>query len=400
MIIYTNASNPLALKLLVVAKLAKKNVDLKIVNLNDPLIKEPKHLPCLELDDGTQFFMTDAAVKFLMHGIEEDTDERSQWLEWSTTRLAPALAQKMSVGHRVDQNATVALNSLVKLLDDKLKKSTFVFGDKLSSADIAIWCLLTPENTLQGAVDIGNVTRWYRAIEKLPEVQESLKMMGSITNLNFASLLQCNRFGGLHHVELIPHIAELETKVLAETPSLIAETILPAEIDLAKASFVYEAATVRPEPRTVLPKANERNILITSALPYVNNVPHLGNIIGCVLSADIFARYARMSGYNTLYVSGTDEYGTATETKALSENLTCRQICDKYFEIHNSIYRWFGIGFDYFGRTTTKEQTEIVQELFLDLYNQGFIDTQAVEQLLCQKCDRFLADRFVEGPSV
>lgn len=90
-------------------------------------------------------------------------------------------------------------------------------------------------------------------------------------------------------------------------------------------------------------------------------------------------------------------YGTATETKALSENLTCRQICDKYFEIHNSIYRWFGIGFDYFGRTTTKEQTEIVQELFLDLYNQGFIDTQAVEQLLCQKCDRFLADRFVEG---
>ena len=54
---------------------------------------------------------------------------------------------------------------------------------------------------------------------------------------------------------------------------------------------------------------------ITSALPYVNNVPHLGNIIGCVLSADCYARFCRARGYNTVYVCGTDEYGTATETK-------------------------------------------------------------------------------------
>lgn len=132
-------------------------------------------------------------------------------------------------------------------------------------------------------------------------------------------------------------------------------------------------------------------------MPYVNNVPHLGNIIGCVLSADIFARFSRLCGNNTLFVCGTDEYGTATETKALAENMTPKEICDKYFEIHNSIYRWFGIGFDYFGRTTTPEQTEIVQTMFLELYTGGFIETQFVEQLLCQKCDRFLADRFVEG---
>lgn len=54
---------------------------------------------------------------------------------------------------------------------------------------------------------------------------------------------------------------------------------------------------------------------MTSALPYVNNVPHLGNIIGCVLSADCYARYCRARGYNTIYICGTDEYGTATETK-------------------------------------------------------------------------------------
>ena len=61
--------------------------------------------------------------------------------------------------------------------------------------------------------------------------------------------------------------------------------------------------------------AGKRNVLITSALPYVNNVPHLGNIIGCVLSADVYARYCRSRGYNSIYICGTDEYGTATETK-------------------------------------------------------------------------------------
>jgi len=64
------------------------------------------------------------------------------------------------------------------------------------------------------------------------------------------------------------------------------------------------------------PISGRRNVLITSALPYVNNVPHLGNIIGCVLSADVYARYCRLAGHNTIYVCGTDEYGTATETKA------------------------------------------------------------------------------------
>ncbi|XP_022874192.1 probable methionine--tRNA ligase [Olea europaea var. sylvestris] len=77
-----------------------------------------------------------------------------------------------------------------------------------------------------------------------------------------------------------------------------------------------------------LPIPGKRNILITSALPYVNNVPHLGNIIGCVLSADVFARYCRNRGYNAIYICGTDEYGTATETKALEEKCSPKEICD------------------------------------------------------------------------
>lgn len=93
--------------------------------------------------------------------------------------------------------------------------------------------------------------------------------------------------------------------------------------------------------------------MITSALPYVNNVPHLGNIIGCILSADVFARYCRLMGYNTIFVCGTDEYGTATETKAIEENMTPEQICAKYHEIHKKVYDWFDCDTELFGRTST-----------------------------------------------
>ncbi len=136
--------------------------------------------------------------------------------------------------------------------------------------------------------------------------------------------------------------------------------------------------------------------LITSALPYVNNVPHLGNLIQ-VLSADVFARFCRLRGYETLYVCGTDEYGTATETKALEEGITPRELCDRFHALHRDIYSWFGIDFDKFGRTSTQRQTEITQSIFLDLDKNGFIKQQTIEQLYCDSCARFLADRYVRG---
>jgi methionyl-tRNA synthetase len=136
--------------------------------------------------------------------------------------------------------------------------------------------------------------------------------------------------------------------------------------------------------------------LITSALPYVNNEPHLGNLIQ-VLSADAFARFCRLQDYETLYICGTDEYGTATETRAAEEGLTPRELCDRYFAIHASVYRWFGIAFDKFGRTSTPIQTEVTQDIFNKLDAAGFISEQTVEQLYCSKCERFLADRFIKG---
>ncbi|MGE4584060.1 MAG: methionine--tRNA ligase [Sphaerochaeta sp.] len=136
--------------------------------------------------------------------------------------------------------------------------------------------------------------------------------------------------------------------------------------------------------------------LVTSALPYVNNIPHLGNLTQ-VLSADVFARFCRSKGYETLYICGTDEYGTATETRALKEGVTPRQLCDHYHAIHRDIYAWFNIGFDYFGRTSTEKQTQIVQDIFHKVDEAGYICEHELEQLYCPHCERFLADRFVEG---
>lgn len=136
--------------------------------------------------------------------------------------------------------------------------------------------------------------------------------------------------------------------------------------------------------------------LVTSALPYVNNIPHLGNLIQ-VLSADVYSRFCRLKGYETLYVCGTDEYGTATETRAQEEGKTPRQLCDYYHAIHSEIYQWFGIAFDHFGRTSTPQQTEITQDIFLDLQKNGHIQEHRLEQLYCSSCTRFLADRYVLG---
>ncbi|KAM7219937.1 tRNA synthetases class I (M) domain containing protein [Rhypophila decipiens] len=134
----------------------------------------------------------------------------------------------------------------------------------------------------------------------------------------------------------------------------------------------------------VLPEPGKRNILVTSALPYVNNIPHLGNIIGSVLSGDVFARYCRGRGLNTLYIGGTDEYGTTTEARALVEGYTPKELCDKYRVIHADIYKWFNISFDIF-------------DIFLKLNKNGFLKERRTTQLYCEVHHSFLADRFVEG---
>jgi methionyl-tRNA synthetase len=142
---------------------------------------------------------------------------------------------------------------------------------------------------------------------------------------------------------------------------------------------------------------SKKNVLITSALPYVNNVPHLGNLIGSVLSADAYSRYCRLRGLNSLFICGTDEFGTATEHAAAKAGLTPKALCDKYFGLHKQIYDWFDIDFDCFGRTSAPFHRLIAQDMFLALHRNGSLLEREREQTYCPKCEVFLADRYVTG---
>lgn len=108
-------------------------------------------------------------------------------------------------------------------------------------------------------------------------------------------------------------------------------------------------------------------------------------------------RYNKACGRPTLYVCGTDEYGTATETKALEEKVTPQELCAKYYKLHAEIYEWFEIGFDIFGRTPTPQHTEIAQAIFTKLDQEGYLVEKTAEQPFCEQHQSFLADRFVEG---
>lgn len=136
---------------------------------------------------------------------------------------------------------------------------------------------------------------------------------------------------------------------------------------------------------------------ITSALPYVNNQPHLGNVVGSVLSGDVYSRYCKKMGYDTVYISGTDEYGTATEMEAMKQNKLPKEIVEENRILHRRVYEWFGIEFNRFGSTATEEHNEMTQKIFMECWNNGYFEEQETEQFFCGRCEQFLADRYVEG---
>jgi methionyl-tRNA synthetase len=140
-----------------------------------------------------------------------------------------------------------------------------------------------------------------------------------------------------------------------------------------------------------------QKFLITSALPYVNGVKHLGNIIGSLLPADIYARWRRMQGHDVLAVCGTDEHGTPCELAALEEGMPVGEYADKYYAIQKRIYEELGLSFDLFGRTSSPQNHQITQHLFLRLWERGYIAERTTQQLRCDDCQRFLPDRYVVG---
>jgi len=141
---------------------------------------------------------------------------------------------------------------------------------------------------------------------------------------------------------------------------------------------------------------NETRI-ITAALPFVNNIPHLGNIIGSHLPADVFARFCRLKSYRTIFVGGTDEHGTATEFTAQIQNKKPEELCTELYQKHKDIYDWFKISYDNFSRTSRRIHHELVKEFFLKLYKNGFITEKTIKIPFCLKCQKGLADRYITG---
>lgn len=138
-------------------------------------------------------------------------------------------------------------------------------------------------------------------------------------------------------------------------------------------------------------------ILITSALPYVNGIPHLGHMVGCLLPSDVYARYQRMMGNEVLYICGTDEHGTPSEVGAAKENMPVEEYCTKYHNRHKAVYEKFNLSFDFFGRTSTPQNEEIVNHIFNQLDKNGFIEEKTIKQVFSIDDNRFLPDRYITG---
>lgn len=140
-----------------------------------------------------------------------------------------------------------------------------------------------------------------------------------------------------------------------------------------------------------------KTITVTSALPYVNGVKHLGNIVGSILPADVFHRFLDLFGINNVYVCGTDDHGTAVEIAASEENLTPEAYAKKYYEIQKTIYEKWDFDFTFFGQTSSKTNHEITQDIFRNIYKNKYIKKQTITLPYCKKCRKYLADRYIEG---
>ncbi len=138
-------------------------------------------------------------------------------------------------------------------------------------------------------------------------------------------------------------------------------------------------------------------ILITSALPYINGVPHLGHMVGCLLPSDIYARFMRMMGNEVLYICGTDEHGTTSEVGALKAGMDIQAYCDMNHARHAQTYKDFNLSFDFFGRTSTEQNKEMTYHIFEQLDKNGFIEEKTIKQVYSIDDKMFLADRYITG---
>ena len=138
--------------------------------------------------------------------------------------------------------------------------------------------------------------------------------------------------------------------------------------------------------------------LITSALPYTHGVPHLGNITGSILPADVYYKYIKyLAGKECIYICGSDEHGTALEIQAIKEGVPVEELADKFHKIVKESLEDFEFEFTHYGRTHSKYNKERTYDIFHKLRKNGHIFEKETTQAYCPKDKRFLPDRWVEG---
>ncbi|MEU5337857.1 methionine--tRNA ligase [Streptomyces asoensis] len=137
--------------------------------------------------------------------------------------------------------------------------------------------------------------------------------------------------------------------------------------------------------------------LITSALPYINGIKHLGNLVGSMLPADVYTRYLKQRGHEALYICATDEHGTPAELAAKEAGLPVSEFCAQQHEAQKAVYDGFALEFDYFGRSSSQQNREITQHFARKLHENGFIEERAIRQVFSIADDRFLPDRYIVG---
>ena len=138
-------------------------------------------------------------------------------------------------------------------------------------------------------------------------------------------------------------------------------------------------------------------ILITSALPYINGVKHLGNLAGSMLPADVYARAMRLMGHDVLYICATDEHGTPAELAAQAAGMDVQAYCEAMHEAQKAAGAQFKLSYDYFGRSSAKSNHELTQHFAHVLEEKGLIEERVSQQVYSNADGRFLPDRYVEG---
>ncbi|MEJ2000814.1 MAG: methionine--tRNA ligase [Maritimibacter sp.] len=138
-------------------------------------------------------------------------------------------------------------------------------------------------------------------------------------------------------------------------------------------------------------------ILITSALPYINGIKHLGNLVGSQLPADLYARYNRARGHEVMFICATDEHGTPAELAAAKTGEPVAEYCARMHDVQADLAAGFRLSFDYFGRSSSPQNHALTQHLAGKLAEAGLIEEVSEKQVYSNADGRFLPDRYIEG---